>query len=96
VLKSVRKEVLKGCRVVFISGKISTYSLRLRKMAEELGAEWCDETEACVTHVKKFLVNPNWIAAPNHMCQKQPEENFPVRPPTKNFFSLIFLVFRDP
>ncbi|KAL7109123.1 hypothetical protein ACP275_06G155600 [Erythranthe tilingii] len=103
VLKSVRKEVIKGCKVVF-SDEISSYSLQFRKMAEELGAELCDETEACVTHVvsidlrddksiwamkeKKFLVTPNWIRVSYHMCRKQPEENFPVRPPTKNFLVL--------
>ncbi|XP_012837729.1 PREDICTED: RNA polymerase II C-terminal domain phosphatase-like 4 [Erythranthe guttata] len=98
VLKSVRKEVLKGCKVVFCD-EISSYSLEFRKTAEELGAELCDETEACVTHVvsidlrddksiwamkeKKFLVTPNWIRVSNHMCRKQLEENFSVPPPDK-------------
>lgn len=95
-LKTVRKEVLKGCKVVF-SAEICH---SIREMADKLGAECCNEVDPLVTHVvstderadksrwavhaKKFLVHQSWIQASNYKWRKQPEENFPIRRPRKN------------
>lgn len=76
----------------------------LWKMAEQLGATCLTEHDSTVTHVvstdagteksrwavkeNKFLVHPRWIEAANFLCQKQPEENFPVisqKQPEDNF-----------
>lgn len=93
VLKAVRKEVLKGCKVVFSAEVCHS----LWRMAEKLGAECCNEVDPSVTHVvsmdergdksrwavdsKKFLVHPSWIQGSNYMWRKQPEEDFPIRRP---------------
>ncbi|KAL1333107.1 hypothetical protein AAHE18_11G076600 [Arachis hypogaea] len=94
VLKSVRREVLSGCVVVF--SRIFHGALPpLRKMAEQLGATCLMELDPSVTHVvatdagtekarwavkeKKFLVHPRWIEAANYFWEKQPEENFVLK-----------------
>ncbi|XP_050368799.1 RNA polymerase II C-terminal domain phosphatase-like 4 [Argentina anserina] len=54
VLRTVRKEVLKGCKVVFsriIPSKFQADSHHLWKMAEQLGAICCTEVDSSVTHV---------------------------------------------
>ncbi|KAL6180149.1 hypothetical protein ACLB2K_046816 [Fragaria x ananassa] len=54
VLKSVRKEVLKGCKVVFsriVPSKVQADSHHLWKMAEQLGAICLTEVDSLVTHV---------------------------------------------
>ncbi|THG15097.1 hypothetical protein TEA_014014 [Camellia sinensis var. sinensis] len=54
VLKAVRKEVLKGCKVVFsrvIPTKFQAENHYLWKMAEQLGAECLTEVDPSVTHV---------------------------------------------
>ncbi|XP_024184859.1 RNA polymerase II C-terminal domain phosphatase-like 4 [Rosa chinensis] len=54
VLKTVRKEVLKGCKVVFsriIPSKVQADSHHLWKMAEQLGAICSTEVDSSVTHV---------------------------------------------
>ncbi|KAL7224238.1 hypothetical protein ACSBR1_025659 [Camellia fascicularis] len=54
VLKTVRKEVLKGCKVVFsrvIPTKFQAENHYLWKMAEQLGAECLTEVDPSVTHV---------------------------------------------
>ncbi|MED6200090.1 hypothetical protein PIB30_081914 [Stylosanthes scabra] len=94
VLKSVRREVLSGCVVVF--SRIFHGALpSLRKMAEQLGATCLVELDDSVTHVvatdagtekarwavkeKRFLVHPRWIEAANYFWEKQPEENFVLK-----------------
>nr|XP_025681886.1 RNA polymerase II C-terminal domain phosphatase-like 4 isoform X2 [Arachis hypogaea] len=94
VLKSVRREVLSGCVVVF--SRIFHGALPpLRQMAEQLGATCLMELDPSVTHVvatdagtekarwavkeKKFLVHPRWIEAANYFWEKQPEENFVLK-----------------
>ncbi|KAK1365235.1 Protein-serine/threonine phosphatase [Heracleum sosnowskyi] len=54
VLKTVRKEVLKGCRLVFtrvFPAKFHAESHHLWKMAEQLGATCSTEMDPSVTHV---------------------------------------------
>ncbi|PRQ21016.1 putative protein-serine/threonine phosphatase [Rosa chinensis] len=54
VLKTVRKEVLKGCKVVFsrlIPSKVLADNHHLWKMAEQLGAICSTEVDSSVTHV---------------------------------------------
>ncbi|XWS52292.1 hypothetical protein CRYUN_Cryun11dG0055600 [Craigia yunnanensis] len=54
VLKTVRKEVLKGCKIVFshvFPTKFQADSHLLWKMAEQLGATCSMETDSSVTHV---------------------------------------------
>lgn len=54
VLKIVKKEVLKGCRVVFsrvFPTKFHAESHHLWKMAEQLGATCSTEIDPSVTHV---------------------------------------------
>ncbi|KAK9942850.1 hypothetical protein M0R45_008496 [Rubus argutus] len=54
VLKTVRKEVLKGCKVVFsriIPSKVPADNHHLWKMAEQLGAICSTEVDSSVTHV---------------------------------------------
>uniref|UniRef100_A0A5B7AD29 protein-serine/threonine phosphatase n=1 Tax=Davidia involucrata TaxID=16924 RepID=A0A5B7AD29_DAVIN len=54
VLKAVRKEVLKGCKVVFsrvFPTKLPGESHHLWKMAEQLGATCSTEVDPSVTHV---------------------------------------------
>ncbi|XP_062028439.1 RNA polymerase II C-terminal domain phosphatase-like 4 [Rosa rugosa] len=54
VLKTVRKEVLKGCKVVFsriIPSKVQADNHLLWKMAEQLGAICSTEVDSSVTHV---------------------------------------------
>ncbi|XP_052109251.1 RNA polymerase II C-terminal domain phosphatase-like 4 [Arachis duranensis] len=91
VLKSLRREVLSGCVIVF--SRIFHGALpSLWKMAEQLGATCLTELDPSVTHVvatdagtekarwavkeKRFLVHPRWIEAANYFWEKQPEENF--------------------
>ncbi|KAL4359283.1 hypothetical protein AHAS_Ahas08G0061900 [Arachis hypogaea] len=94
VLKSLRREVLSGCVIVF--SRIFHGALpSLRKMAEQLGATCLTELDPSVTHVvatdagtekarwavkeKRFLVHPRWIEAANYFWEKQPEENFVLK-----------------
>ncbi|XP_072081835.1 RNA polymerase II C-terminal domain phosphatase-like 4 isoform X1 [Arachis hypogaea] len=94
VLKSLRREVLSGCVIVF--SRIFHGALpSLRKMAEQLGAICLTELDPSVTHVvatdagtekarwavkeKRFLVHPRWIEAANYFWEKQPEENFVLK-----------------
>ncbi|XP_052199388.1 RNA polymerase II C-terminal domain phosphatase-like 4 [Diospyros lotus] len=54
VLKTVRKEVLKGCKIVFsrvFPTKFQAENHHLWKMAEQLGAICVTETDPSVTHV---------------------------------------------
>ncbi|XP_022761633.1 RNA polymerase II C-terminal domain phosphatase-like 4 isoform X2 [Durio zibethinus] len=54
VLKTVRKEVLKGCKIVFsrvFPAKFQADSHLLWKMSEQLGATCSTETDSSVTHV---------------------------------------------
>ncbi|XVF60619.1 hypothetical protein PTKIN_Ptkin08bG0062600 [Pterospermum kingtungense] len=54
VLKTIRKEVLKGCKIVFsrvFPTKLQAESHLLWKMAEQLGATCATETDLSVTHV---------------------------------------------
>uniref|UniRef100_A0A7N0V273 protein-serine/threonine phosphatase n=1 Tax=Kalanchoe fedtschenkoi TaxID=63787 RepID=A0A7N0V273_KALFE len=69
----------------------------LWRIAEGLGATCCTEVDPSVTHVvaadagtekarwavkeNKFLVNQQWIEAANFLWKRQPEDNFPVKPP---------------
>lgn len=98
MLKLIKKEVLKGCKLVF-STKFQADNHHLWKLAEELGATCSTELDPSVTHVistdagteksqwavkhMKFLVHPWWIQAANYMWQKQPEEKYTVNQ-TKN------------
>ncbi|KAK8682508.1 hypothetical protein V6N13_054894 [Hibiscus sabdariffa] len=93
VLKRVRKEVLKDCKLVF--SRVSPKQFHhLWNIAEQLGATCSIGTSSSVTHVvsldagteksrwaikeNKFLVHPRWIETANFFWQKQPEENFPI------------------
>ncbi|CAL0330431.1 unnamed protein product [Lupinus luteus] len=94
VLKSVRKDVLSGCVIVF-SRIIHSALPTLQKMARQMGATCLAELDPSVTHVvgtdagteksrwavkeNKFLVHPRWIEAANYFWQKQPEENFALK-----------------
>ena len=54
MLKTVRKEVLKGCKIVFsrvFPTKFQPHNHLLWKMAEQLGATCSTETDSSVTHV---------------------------------------------
>jgi RNA polymerase II C-terminal domain phosphatase-like 3/4 len=54
MLKQVRKEILKGCKIVFsrvFPTKAKPEDHPLWKMAEELGATCATEVDASVTHV---------------------------------------------
>lgn len=89
VLKIHRKQVLKGCEIVF-----NSYSPNLWKTAEELGATCSTRADATsVTHVvatnartkndllalkNKFLVCPQWIEAASYLWEKQPEHKFSI------------------
>ncbi|CAH9136136.1 unnamed protein product [Cuscuta epithymum] len=95
VLKEVRKEVLKGCKVVFSRGFQEENHQLWRRMAEQLGATCATEVDESVTHVvssdartdesrwakqhNKFLVNPEWIEASNYRWEKKTEKDFPVK-----------------
>lgn len=91
MLKTLRNEVLRGCKIVFEDDNHPLWN-----MAEQLGATCCTEYDPSVTHVvstdaetgkfsnlalkdNKFMVNPRWIEAANYLWQKQPEENFLVQ-----------------
>ncbi|KAF1887457.1 hypothetical protein Lal_00040511 [Lupinus albus] len=94
VLKSVRKDVLSGCVIVF-SRIVHSALPTLQKMAGQMGATCLAELDPSVTHVvgtdagteksrwaikeNKFLVHPRWIEAANYFWQKQPEENFALK-----------------
>ncbi|KAJ3676284.1 hypothetical protein LUZ60_003696 [Juncus effusus] len=58
VLKSIRKEILKGCKIIF-SGVIPLndrpQNHQIWKLAEEMGAECCTELDSSVTHVVASL-----------------------------------------
>lgn len=54
VLKTVRKEVLKGCKLIFtrvFPAKFNAESHHLWKMAEQLGATCSTRMDPSVTHV---------------------------------------------
>lgn len=54
VLKSLRKEILKGCKIVFshvFPTKFQAENHHLWKMAEQLGATCSTEIDESVTHV---------------------------------------------
>ncbi|KAI3974015.1 hypothetical protein MKX01_030591 [Papaver californicum] len=94
VLKTVRREVLKGCKLVWQIGE-KAENHKLWMVAEELGAIFCEELDSSVTHVistdmgieksrwakkhQKFLVHPRWIEAANFLWKRQPEETFPCK-----------------
>ncbi|CAN4084447.1 unnamed protein product [Withania somnifera] len=83
VLKTVRKEILKGCKIVFtgvIPIQCQPENHQNWKLAEQLGATFSTETEKSHQAVgeKKFLFHPRWIEAANYLWRKPPEENFPV------------------
>ncbi|MCL7046246.1 hypothetical protein MKW94_027573 [Papaver nudicaule] len=91
VLKTVRGEVLKGCKLVFSRVKNNK---KLWEVAGELGATCCKELDSSVTHVistdmgtrgsrwavkhGKFLVHPRWLEAAYYLWKRQPEDNFVV------------------
>lgn len=95
VLKTVRNEVLKGCKIVFAPGFSRSIHHHLWRTAKQLGATCSVEVDSSVTHVvsvdavtkkpwwavreKKFLVNRRWIEASNYLWRRQPEESFPVK-----------------
>ncbi|VFQ76120.1 unnamed protein product [Cuscuta campestris] len=90
VLKGVRKQVLKGCKIVFRQAE----EHRLWRMSEQLGATCSMEVDESVTHVvstdagteearwarqnNKFLVHPNWVKASNYHFERKPEKDFPL------------------
>ncbi|KAL2511941.1 RNA polymerase II C-terminal domain phosphatase-like 4 [Abeliophyllum distichum] len=108
ILKSVRAEVLKGCKVIFDSVPKDEH-LRLWKMARKLGARCTTNIFSVVTHVvsidaqtyqssqaiykNKFLVDPRWIEASSYLWQKQPEENFPVSRANTNIPFMLPVTF---
>jgi RNA polymerase II C-terminal domain phosphatase-like 3/4 len=82
VLKTVRRDVLKGCKIVFsrvFPTQFQADNHHLWRMVEQLGATCSTEagTEKSRRALKhnKFLVHPGWIEATNYFWQKQPEEN---------------------
>ncbi|KAI3506228.1 hypothetical protein L1887_28584 [Cichorium endivia] len=94
MLRAVRGEVLKGCKIV-LSRVCPTKYHDLWVMAERLGATCSTEVDSSVTHVistdigtrescwavqeNKFLVEPRWLEAANFRWKRQPEEKFPVK-----------------
>ncbi|KAI3948587.1 hypothetical protein MKW92_033983 [Papaver armeniacum] len=85
VLKTVRGEVLNGCKLVFSEPETM-------EGCRGLGAICCEELDSSVTHVvstdvgtrksrwakthQKILVHPGWIEATNFLWKRQPEESF--------------------
>ncbi|KAI3691166.1 hypothetical protein L2E82_49385 [Cichorium intybus] len=94
MLRVVRGEVLKGCKIV-LSRVCPTKYHDLWMMAERLGATCSTEVDSSVTHVistdigtrescwavqeNKFLVEPRWLEAANFRWKRQPEEKFLVK-----------------
>ncbi|CAI0542414.1 unnamed protein product [Linum tenue] len=86
VLNTVRKDVLKGCRIVFsrvFPSKFPAESHPLWKMAVNLGATCATEPgtkkSRWALENDKFLVLPRWIDGANYLWQRLPEENFLVK-----------------
>lgn len=96
VLKTVKKEVLKDCKIVYTGVEHD----HIWRMAEQLGAECSMEVDPDVTHVvssdagttesrwalshNKFLVNVEWLKASTYLWRKQPEINFPLTSSNNN------------
>lgn len=77
VLKTVRKEVLKGCKVVFSHVFPTSFPAEdhsLWKMAEKLGATCCNELDPSITHV----VSTDAGTRKSHWAMK--EKKFLVHP----------------
>lgn len=92
VMKSIRKQVLEGCKIVFPSA-CRTTNHKVWEMAEELGAICVtDDLDDSVTHVvskevglkksmwalkmDKLLVHQDWIEISYYLWEKQPEHKF--------------------
>lgn len=72
VLKSVREEVLRGCKIVFtgiILKKLPAQDDPLWKMAEQLGAKCSTEMDPSVTHVVSG--NPRTIKSQRAVKEKK-------------------------
>ncbi|GFZ03413.1 C-terminal domain phosphatase-like 4 [Actinidia rufa] len=71
VIKTVRKEVLKGC------------TIRLQPQVDQsvthvVSIDTGTKKSRWAVKGKKFVIHPRWIEAANYFWQKQPEEYFPI------------------
>ncbi|PKI52327.1 hypothetical protein CRG98_027253 [Punica granatum] len=81
VLKTVRKEILQGCKIVFSRVFPTSFPAEIElddSVTHVVATDPKTEKSRWAVKEKKFLVHPQWIEATFYLWKRLPEDNYSV------------------